>query len=74
MASEFEMLAKKYSTIFHQLGVKKGDVVHFFIKDRDHTQLYPALGGLWIIGAIGSFGNFHKWIKQPRHAANPDLC
>ena len=61
MASEFQTLAKKYAVAFLKLGLTKGDVVHFFIKSHDYAHAYPALAGLWIIGAIGSFGNSHKW-------------
>ena len=61
MASEFETLAKKYAVVFQQIGLHKGDVVHFFMKCQDHVHTYPAMAGLWIIGAIGTFGNFHKW-------------
>ena len=63
MASEFESLVKKYAVVFSQLGVVKGDVVHFFIDNYSHSHISLALGGLRIIGAIGSFGNFHKWIE-----------
>ena len=63
MASEFETLVKKYAVVFSQLGVVKGDVVHFFINNFSHAHISLALGGLWTIGAIGSFGNIHKWIK-----------
>ena len=62
MASEFENLAKKYAVVFTEHGIVKGDVVHFFLNMQDHAHIYPALGGLWIIGAIGTFGNLHKWI------------
>ena len=62
MASEFENLAKKYAVVFTQHGIVKGDVVHFFLNMQDHAHIYPALGGLWLIGAIGTFGNLHTWI------------
>ena len=61
MASEFETLAKKYAVIFKDLGIEKGDVVHFFLNVRDHAHIHLALAGLWIIGAVGTFGNLHKW-------------
>ena len=59
MASQFENLSQKFAVIFKNLGVKYGDVVHFMVGNHNHT--FVALGGLWIIGAIGSFGNSHKW-------------
>ena len=62
-ASEFETMAKKYAIVFRQLGLRKGDIVHFFLKFWDYAHTYPALAGLWIIGAVGSFGNYHNWIN-----------
>ena len=63
MASEFEILAKKYAIIFHQLGIAREDVVYFFVDIQKHAHIFPALAGLWILGAVGVFGNVHKWIK-----------
>ena len=63
MASEFETLSKKYAVVFQQLGIARGDVVYFFVDIHKHAHIYPALAGLWILGAIGSLGNCHKWTK-----------
>ena len=63
MASEFESLSKKYAVIFQQLGIGREDVVCFFVDIHKHPHIYPALAGLWILGAIGSLGSFHKWSK-----------
>ena len=62
-ASAFEPLCKKYAIIFTQLGIVKGDVVHFCLNINTQNYVHVALCGLWMIGAIGSFGNFRKWTE-----------
>ena len=61
-ASKFEILSKKFALIFSELGISKHDVVHFMTKNEMIT--YCALGGLWILGAIGSLGNKYKWASS----------
>ena len=55
MASEFEILSKKFAVIFKSFNLSQGDIVHFIV--GNHNHFYPALGGVWILGAIGSFGD-----------------
>ena len=62
--SEFEILSKKFAVIFSQQGITKNDVVHFAVTNEILT--YVALGGLWILGAIGSLGNKHILRSQQK--------
>lgn len=55
MASQFEFLAKKFAVIFKDIGIGKNDVIHFVVGNHNFT--YPALGGVWILGGIGSLGD-----------------
>ena len=59
MASQFEILSKKFAVFFNQIGIGKNDVVHFIVSD--HIYTLPAIGGLWTIGAIGSLTNSYRW-------------
>ena len=58
MMSEFEMLSKKFAVIFGKFGIAKNDIVYFNVCDENLIPV--ALGGLWILGAIGSFGTKYK--------------
>jgi len=55
MASEFEILSKKFAVIFKSLKLEPGDVVHLIV--GNHNYFYPALGGIWILGGIASLGD-----------------
>lgn len=55
MASDYEKLSKKFSVIYTGLGLKKGDCIHLVV--GNHNYMYPALGGMWMIGGLGSCGD-----------------
>ena len=55
MASEFEILSKKFAVFFNNLGLGAGDTIHLIVGNHNHT--FVALGGIWILGGIGSVGD-----------------
>ena len=55
MASEFETLSQKFAVFFNSLGLGKDDVIHMVVGNNNFC--YPALGGIWILGGIGSLGD-----------------
>lgn len=55
MASEFEKLSKKFAVVFRELGLGKDDTIHLVV--GNHNLAYCALGGIWILGGIGSCGD-----------------
>jgi len=55
MASEFESLSKKFAVFYSNLGLVAGDTVHLIVGNHNHS--YVALGGIWILGGIGSLGD-----------------
>ena len=55
MASEFEILSKKFAVFFKNLGLEKGDCVHLVV--GNYNESYGAIGGIWILGGIASCGD-----------------
>jgi len=55
MASEFEILSRKFAVIYNNLGLIAGDTIHLIVGNHNHT--FAALGGIWILGGIGSVGD-----------------
>ncbi len=47
--------------MFYDLGVRRGDVVHFLV--GNHNHLYPACFGVWILGAVLSLGDVNLEAK-----------
>ena len=73
MASDFQLHSKKFAVIFKQIGLVKNDIVHFVVDS--HNQTFVALGGLWILGAVGSVANKYIWPESqesPSLEINPD--
>ena len=56
-----------FAVIFSQLGLTKDDIVHFVVNEENLT--YVALGGLWIIGALGSLSNKCVWKNAKKAVA-----
>lgn len=54
-ASQFEHLSKKFAVIFKDFNIGKNDVMHLVVGNHNYT--YAALGGMWILGGIGSLGD-----------------
>ena len=55
MASEFQMISKRYALILKQFGLSANDVVHICIGDKNHV--FGILGGIWALGGILSISD-----------------
>ena len=55
MASDFELMARKFAVIFKNLNVQKNDIIHLICGNDNLT--YSICGGIWILGAIPSLGS-----------------
>ena len=65
MGSQFFALSKKLALTFQNIGLVKGDVVHFVIGNHNHN--IAILGGVWMIGGICSFSDLTTNIKVIEH-------
>ena len=55
MASEFEVLSKKFAVILHErFGFRRGDWIHFCVGNEN--LLFPLIGGAWLLGGVASIG------------------
>ena len=79
MASEFEILSRKFAVLFKDLGMGSneinrglGDVVHFVV--GNHNYLFPAIGGLWILGGSGSLALSHKHNGTQSHFGDIEVA